>query len=376
MLDFFKLYITEDLFAGNSLGIMMVVLYANTILYMLDFYNLVKRKSQAETFAMLSIPLVVSLCGSTLAGTLLSVPMPGHLDAFVMAHVDESLSVQLLFVVAFYGILWLVTYFSQQKRLREDVRKWILSCIPDYCFAAVIIVGTAGRLALGNKIFADYGQVFLWVYLYSIFFLGCKVLLLIVGNLVRLYSRKIMIFRWREGMSPSIFLTIYFYLCQNAIARNTLLFELGILIPLTAALHMEGWTSDGVVMMMILYLGGAFVVAFSTASVRRGLRSFDNWGIDSRKMFCREYFLEIPLYKDDNFTVTRHYLVAEQNPAEVYYWPHLNYISNWVTNKDGRYKELRFCDGKACRFTPKEVEESGEVFVHAAKNLEIYRNIK
>lgn len=373
MVDFFRLYIGNIAFENNSLDIILIILYVNVFIYLLDFYNLVKRKSKAETLAVMGVPTVVAVMGSVFAVLFVSVPEPGNLDSFVAVLAEPEVCMHLVFIVGVYAILWLITYFSQKKRARKDIRKWIISCIPDYCFAVGVILGTVCRLIVGINFFTINNQTFLWMYAYCIFFLSCKAILLTVGNLVRLYSLKITIFRWTERKNPASFLARYFYFCQSAILRNVMLFELGLLIPLTVLFYDYGLTYELFFMMLFFYLSAGFVVVVSTAPVRKGLNQFLQWdGAEkSKRLFCQEYFLEEALYKDDNFTVTRHFLIAEQHPADVFYWPYLRNVSGWILGNEGNYRELVFSDGKVYRFTPEEAAESEEIFRYAQRRMEV-----
>ena len=55
LLDFFQLY-TVDADYLPDFWITMILLYLNAGLYLNDLYNLVKRKSKAETFSLMAIP--------------------------------------------------------------------------------------------------------------------------------------------------------------------------------------------------------------------------------------------------------------------------------------------------------------------------------
>ena len=229
------------------------------------------------------------------------------------------------------------------------------------------------RFCVGIHFFTISNQIFLWLYAYCILFLSCKVILFIVGNLVRLYSLRITIFRWTESKNPASFLARYFYFYQSAILRNAILFELGLLVPLTVIISDYGWDYEMSSMLLFLYLGAVLVVAVSIAPVRERLNCFARWGGSekSKRLFCQEYFTEEALYKDDNFTITRHFLVLEQRPADVYYWPYLKNVSGWIFGEEGKYRELVFSDGKACRFIPEEVGKSEEIFQYAHRHMEV-----
>uniref|UniRef100_UPI004057B971 hypothetical protein n=1 Tax=Acetatifactor sp. TaxID=1872090 RepID=UPI004057B971 len=255
------------------------------------------------------------------------------------------------------------------KRKRKDVHKWLLSCIPDICFSVMILLGAVCQWIVRK-------DIFLWLYLYSIYFLCCKVLLLTIGNVVRIYSLKITVFRWKERKNSTAFLARYFLFYQNAIARNVFLFMFGLLIPLTVLLNDVGWTSETASIMGFLYLGALLPLGLSCMPAKAGLNQFAAWGDSERlkRLFCQEYFAEDHLYHDDNFTVTKHFLIEEQRPATVYYWPCLKSISGWIIDKDNRHKSFFFTDGKECRFTPEEAKLSEQVFRYAQNNLGLNQN--
>ena len=59
-LDFFQLY-TVDADYLPDFWLTMILLYLNAGLYLNDLYNLVKRKSKAETFSLMAIPGVFAV---------------------------------------------------------------------------------------------------------------------------------------------------------------------------------------------------------------------------------------------------------------------------------------------------------------------------
>ena len=59
-LDFFQLY-TVDADYLPDFWLTMILLYLNAGLYLSDLYNLVKRKSKAETFSLMAIPGVFAV---------------------------------------------------------------------------------------------------------------------------------------------------------------------------------------------------------------------------------------------------------------------------------------------------------------------------
>ena len=60
LLDFFQLY-TVDADYLPDFWLTMILLYLNAGLYLSDLYNLVKRKSKAETFSLMAIPGVFAV---------------------------------------------------------------------------------------------------------------------------------------------------------------------------------------------------------------------------------------------------------------------------------------------------------------------------
>lgn len=372
--DFFQLYIDiSGSFMSSSLEISMLGIYTNVILYLFDFYQMVKRKSREETTALLLVPFLVSVVGAFLAAILLRVPKAGELGAFLKVLSDDKLSILLLMIPALYGAFWLTTYISRKKQGRKETCRWLCACIPDYFFCAGIVVGSLGRVVFGRSFLAAYGQRILWLYLYCIYFLCCKIILLILLNLIRLYTLRLP-FRWREGKNPVSFVKRYFLFYQNAMARSALLFGTMVSACVGVPLALEEEEAPWWGILILLFLCGCLwgIFMFATRSVRAGLRKFSEWGNRDRVMelFCREYFAQEPLYHNSCFTVTRHFLVAEQYPALVYFWGNLSGISGRIVDKDGESRQLSFTDGQVCRMTLEEAEENKKVFAYAEATLE------
>ncbi len=339
LISFFSLYLQEEYWLGSSLWLMLLLLYGNTIFYLIDFYNLVRRKSKAETAAMLAIPGTVSVMGAALAAMFVHVPELGDLEEFFAALDSMGLCTSLFLIAVVYVLLWAVCFSLQRRRKKKDVTRWMLSCGPDACFVLMISISFIYRAAAGASLFWSVPEWVLWLYLYAVYFLCCKVLLFALYLVVQLYSIRLTIFRWREGISPSVFLFCYYVFFQNAILRNIAAFELGILIPLTMALCREGWTEEMVTIMVFLYLCGAFTILFSLMPVMKSLDQFRRWGDPRqlREQFCREYFVEEPVWKNSSYTITRNFLVDSQRPAAFYYWRALKCVGDWcLEGKDQR----------------------------------------
>lgn len=378
LFDFFQLFCVTD--GSLMLGLSLPILEANMLLYFADFYHMVKRKSRQETMALLCIPCLAVFTLSFFAMTFVRVPKPGELGAFLTALSEPGLSLSLLMVSALYVLLWLSAYIFKQKYGRRQMVSWILSSIPDFIFCFGIVAGSLGRLALGMDFLTAYGQRVVWLYLYCIYFLACKIILLIVFTLISLYSMRLP-FRWKEGRNPVFFLSRYFLFYQNAMARNTLLFGLiilaGVLVPLVL---FEDETTPEQMFLIVGTLVCCIAIIFfcSTIAVRTGLRQFLRWGNEYRvkELFCREYFTQEPLYQDSQYTVTRHFLIAEQYPALVYFWGKLCRVSDRHIDKDGECSQLSFADGQTCRMSIQEALDSRPVFEYAKSLLENGTSLK
>ena len=393
LISFFSLYLQEEYWFDGSLWLMMMLLYGNTIFYLIDLYELTKRRSKAETAAMLAIPGTVSLMGAALAALFVHVPGLRDLEEFLTALDSLELCTGLFLIAVVYVLLWAVCFALRRGRQKKDVVRWMLSCVPDACFVLMISICSLYRLAAGASLFRSVSEWVLWIYLYAVYLLSCKVLLFALYLVVQLYSIRLVCFRWKEGDSPSLFLFCYYVFFQNAIFRNIAAFELGILIPLTLAVHGEGWTGEMVLVMGFLYLCGIFTAIFSLRPVMESLDRFRRWG-DPRQLkeqFCREYFIEEPVWKNESYTITRGFLVDTQRPAAFYYWRDLKCVEDWSleeerqksifadlwAHRDGgrktlqkggrRIRRINFYNGGCFQVTEEEREGSAFVFKYARK---------
>ena len=121
LISFFSLYLQEEYWLGSSLWLMLLLLYGNTIFYLIDFYNLVRRKSKAETAAMLAIPGTVSVMGAALAAMFVHVPELGDLEEFFAALDSMGLCTSLFLSAVVYVLLWAVCFSLQRRRKKKDV---------------------------------------------------------------------------------------------------------------------------------------------------------------------------------------------------------------------------------------------------------------
>ena len=372
LFSFLFLYIDDSHITADNFGVMFIMLQVNAVFFILDLYGLMKRKSGKETAAIMTVPGILSLMGATLLGLMIHVPKPGELEQFALVLQGNRLHAMLLLLVLLYGMLWAASLYFHKIYKKVHFRRFILSCILDYVCAAVILVCSVSVLIQGEKSFLFGFQRILWLFLHVVYLLGCKLILLAVGLIVRMYCTKLTFIRWHERKNASSFLFRYFVLYQNAMIRSILLFELGILIPFTILFIREGWNLQASGIMGFLYFCGIFVTIVNLSPSIKLLDQFGQWGPSHKikEMFCREYFCEEAVFRNEYFTVTRHFLVDEQMPAAVYYWPMLYKISNWTQDKKGKSRLLWFSDKSSCRFSEEEVFSSAQVFQYAEKYLE------
>ena len=71
--DFFQWYMTDTDYLPNF-WLTMILLYLNAGLYLMDLYNLVKRKSKTETFSLMVIPGVFAVLFVSTASVFTHVP--------------------------------------------------------------------------------------------------------------------------------------------------------------------------------------------------------------------------------------------------------------------------------------------------------------
>lgn len=378
LFEFFKLYFDPDSAVGVDFFV-MIILYANAALYMYDFYQLIKRKSQAETMGMFVIPFGVSMAGAGLAAMMLHVPDPGteRIALFGAALEKQKLQAYLVLLAFLWIVLWGICYLLQRRREKKQTARWVLSCIPDAVFAAAVIFSFLYSVSGGKSLFSVTSGWVLWGYLYAVYFLGCKTVLLAVGLIVRLYSVRLTFVKWREGKRPGAFLFRYYHFYQNAILRNVLLFEGAALAFLTAMFVMSPplpeERGDVVMMMLFLYLCAAVVITIASAPVRKRLAMFREWGDAGqlKELFCREYFAWEPVSKNEEYVVTRHFLVDVQRPAAIYYWGDLKNIGGLHLDVKGQSRSLYFEKAGELKFSGKEAATAQDAFTYARRWIQM-----
>ena len=397
-MDFFQLY-TVDADYLPDFWLTMILLYLNAGLYLNDLYNLVKRKSKAETFSLMAIPGVFAVIFVSMLSIFAHVPnlqsiasQAKRLSLLITA-IQPQRNFALLLIVFLYPILWGIGLLRQRRHEHGSRKRWVLSCIPDYIAWIILILGIGYHLFFGENILnsvlenaeagdllALYGsrRTWLYIWMYGIYILVCKEVVLLVGLLSELLLMRIPL-RYHSGQNAVTFVSFYYLFCQNAVFRGTFLMEAALVIPLCGVMLREAASpfSDNASIMLyaafLLLTGAVFVVLIVIHPIMRTLSCFDAWGQRKqiRELFCTEYFLMQPVFRNRLFTVTYHFIIDEQDAAGVYYLPLLTDISGWTysKNKNGRWKRITFADGRTLEVSEQEAEAAKEMLSYASNRL-------
>ena len=402
LLDFFQLY-TEDADYLPDFWITMILLYLNAGLYLNDLYNLVKRKSKAETFSLMAIPGVFAVIFVSMLSIFAHVPnlqsiasQAKRLSLLITA-IQPQTNLALLLIVFLYPILWGIGLLRQRRHEHGSRKRWVLSCIPDYIAWIILILGISYHLFFGENILnsvlenaeagdllALYGsrRTWLYIWMYGIYILVCKEVVLLVGLLSELLLMRIPL-RYHSGQNAATFVSFYYLFCQNAIFRGISLLEAELVIPLCGVMLREAaspfsdYSSIMIYAVCLLLTGAVFVVLIAIGPVMRTLSCFDAWGQRKqiRELFCTEYFLMQPVSSNRSFTVTHHFIIDEQAAAGVYYIPLLTDISGWTSprKKAGKWKMLSFADGRTLELSEHEAEAAKEMLSYASNRLYVQK---
>ena len=397
-MDFFQLY-TVDADYLPDFWLTMILLYLNAGLYLNDLYNLVKRKSKAEIFSLMAIPGVFAVIFVSMLSIFAHVPnlqsiasQAKRLSLLITA-IQPQTNLALLLIVFLYPILWGIGLLRQRRHEHGSRKRWVLSCIPDYIAWIILILGIGYHLFFGENILNSvlenaeagdllvlYGsrRIWLYIWMYGIYILVCKEVVLLVGLLSELLLMRIPL-RYHSGQNADTFVSFYYLFCQNAVFRGTFLMEAALVIPLCGVMLREAASpfSDNASIMLyaafLLLTGAVFVVLIVIHPIMRTLSCFDAWGQRKqiRELFCTEYFLMQPVFRNRLFTVTYHFIIDEQDAAGVYYLPLLTDISGWTysKNKNGRWKRITFADGRTLEVSEQEAEAAKEMLTYASNRL-------
>lgn len=356
----------------------LALFFLNSCIYIADLYRVVKKKTLEETVIVMVVPATLILTAVMLITMEVYIPADGGLERFADMLDRSSLAVQLLGAILLCAGIWGVTWLILRERCRDkkERKKWVLSCIPDYVTAAAVAFVCVYRLISGENLLRQLDgaaeragfpfPVFLYVFLYLLLLLLSKAALLALGMFVCLYTAKITCFKWKRTKDPVLFFIRYAAFYQNALLRGILVFVIPLVVLITMAVTDHGGLDMGIA--VPLYLCAAVSVLVCLYPTIRAVRLFGQWGNrrDLMELFCREYFLEPPVARGEDYTVTRHFLVDERRVATVFYWQELReYSRGWSSDKKGWVRHIWFYDGRAC--TVLKGEDPAERVMQCAK---------
>lgn len=335
--------------------------------YCLDIYQLVKRRTMTETMIGMLLPGMAALSGAVLLTEYGSLPSAQVLADLAGRPFSLALSVQLAACAVLFALVFVMTRLCRWKkgwkRTGEQERKeewrWAAAYAMDFLTALMAFaaggygVYTNLMLHRGKYLFAG-SNVLSGIFLYLLPLMLFKIVLLLLLVLLRLYGAKITAFSYREGKDPGRYLYrwLLFYHCP--LLREVLVFLLvsGFLLTKAAA----GLPGEDARLGAVVFL--CLAVGYFWAAARRSvapLRKFHRWGGNQghqeerlKEQFCREYFCEEPLFRDEEYTLTRNFLVEEKNSAGIFYFGSLRYLPRgWMHDGKRWTRVITFCDGSS-----------------------------
>lgn len=359
------------------------LMFLNIAFYLMDLYALVKKKNGMETFMVMLLPGMITIMAASLFAVLLQLPASAELERVWTQSQSPRLWAELLCLAGLFFALWFLTWrlWRKNRENRQNVVSWILTYSLDFLMAALLtvvggfgLIGGVDLLALAGRGMAGLGyNLPLYLFLYGTVALALKTALIVLAGITQVCSMRISRFPYREGHSPTVSFLLYGLLCQNATVRGALVFWIPMLI-------FGAWISGEVdrsalkvcfpaliVLAFVLYL------LFALRPLADNMARFARWGDRKQVLtkFCKEYFLEEPLVKTRDFTVTRHYLVDERGMLQVFSFDVVKEVKKgWVSDpKKGWVRNLFFLDGGCCVVNKNDMG-ADEVFKYARQYWE------
>lgn len=371
--------------ASNSAFLLvMILMYLNIALYLMDLYALVKKRSPGETVMIMLLPGAITVMGAVLFSFFLQIPANTGLERVWTENVSPRLWVELLGLAGLFAFLWCLTWrlWQRKRENRLRVMQWIFSYSLDFLMVfLLVVVGCAGLIGgvdlpvLAGRLVEGLGyNLFLYLFLYGVAALTFKMGLLVLAGLTQIFSVRVSRFPYREGKNPTVSFLLYAVLCQNARVRGALAFwTLGLCFAVWMIRAMNGFVLR-VVFPIFIFLTYMLFLLLALRPIADNMARFARWGDRKQVLarFCREYFLEEPLIKNRDFTVTRHFLADERGMIEVFAFDALaNVKGGWVSDpKMGWVRSLPFLDGSSCTIC-KDDMGADEIFRYARQYWEM-----
>lgn len=346
----------DDRWEGKSIlldfvWIMVFLCGFSILIYFFDLYQLMKRKTMTETLIGMLLPGMAALSGAVLLTEYGSLPSEQVLAGLAERPLSMALSAQMTFCAVLFAVAFAVARLCLWEKKKGSLR-WMASYAMDFLAAIMsfsagvygMLTNIAGRR--GSYLFAGCG-VLSGIFLYLLPLMLFKIVLILLLLLLRVIGARIRFFPYRQGMNPGAYLYGWQLLCRCPLLREVLVFSLvtGFFLIKTAR---EVSRED---LMLAVPMFGCLAAGYLWAAVRHStasLKKFGRWGDKKRLMeqFCREYFCEEPLFRDQEYTLTRNFLVEERNSAGIFYLGSLRYLPRgWGHDGKRWVREMVFSDG-------------------------------
>lgn len=366
--------------------LVILLMFLYSALFIMDLYALVKKKTTEETLLIMILPGSVIATATLMLPICLEIPADACLESVWTKAVSPGLWAELLCLAALYAVFWVMAWKLWRKRQGKGVliAQWIFSYSLDLIMVALLAVagclgltGGTDLPVLAGRLVPGLGfNLFLYLFLFGIGILCLKMAFLFLAGLTRLCTVRISRFPYGEGRHPAASFLLYGALCQNARVRGVLVFG----VPMLGFAAWVAVAADDIPEMRMSFplmcvLGFALCLLLAVRPLADDMARFAQWGDRKEGLdrFCREYFLEEPVLKTKDFTLTRHYLADERGMLEVFALDALEKIDgNWVSDpKKGWVRKLSFLDGGCCAINRND-GGADEVFRYAKQYWEMH----
>ena len=370
----------------TAFWLVLLLIYIYIALFIMDLYALVKKKTPEETVLIMLLPGSVIATATIMFTLCLDIPADACLESAWTKAVSPGLWAELLCLAALYAIFWVMAWKLWRKRQGKGVLivQGIFSYSLDFIMVALLAVagclgltGGTDLPVLAGRLVPGLGfNLFLYLFLYGIGILCLKMAFLFLAGLTRLCTVRISRFPYGEGRHPAASFLLYGALCQNARVRGALAFGIPMLgFAAWVAVAADDIPAWRIFLPLMCVLCFALCLLLAVRPLAEDMARFAQWG-DRKKgldRFCREYFLEEPVLKTKDFTLTRHYLADERGMLEVFAFDALEKIDgSWVSDsKKGWVRKLVFLDGGCCTVSRND-GGADEVFRYAKQYWEMH----